>query len=98
MIQISSGRALSAGPTGDLEVVVDDETLSVQDGKLAIKTVPQTAVVIPTASVTYSGATNDFVKGPFPRGIAPSTRGSFILGTFLNVRADLQTHLSLIHI
>jgi hypothetical protein len=84
MIQFSSGKALSAGPTGDLQVVVDDQTLSVQDGKLAIKAVPQTAVVIPTASVTYSGATNDFVKGPFNRG----TRHAFQLGTFLNVVSE----------
>ena len=59
MIQFSSGKALSAGPNGDLQVVVDDETLSVQDGKLAIKTVPQTAVFTPVGDITYSGATSE---------------------------------------
>ena len=87
MIKFSSGKALSAGPGGDLQVVVDDETLSVQDGRLAIKSVPQTAVVIPTAAVTYSGAINDFDKGTYVRGTFGS-QSMFNIGTFLNIVYD----------
>ncbi len=69
MIKFSSGKALQSNPeTGDLEVVVDDNTLSIQDGKLAIKTIPSTAVYTPVGDITYSGATSEKEIGTYSRG------------------------------
>jgi hypothetical protein len=69
MIKFSDGKALQANPeTGALEVIVDDDTLSIQNGKLAIKTLPSTAVYSPVGSVTYSGATTEKEIGTYSRG------------------------------
>ena len=69
MIKFSDGKALQANPeTGELEVVVDDDTLSIQDGKLAIKTIPSTAVYSPIGDITYSGAIIEKEIGTYSRG------------------------------
>ena len=69
MIKFSDGKALqSNSETGALEVVVDDDTLSIQDGKLAIKTIPSTAVYTPIGDITYSGATLEKEIGTYSRG------------------------------
>ena len=72
MIKFTDGKALQANPeTGDLEVVVDDDTLSIQDGALAIKTIPSTAVYSPIGDITYSGATTEKEIGTYSRGPGP---------------------------
>ena len=69
MIKFSDGKALQANSeTGELEVVVDDNTLSIQDGKLAIKAIPSTAVYSPIGDITYSGATTEKAIGTYSRG------------------------------
>lgn len=69
MIKFSDGKALQSNTeTGELEVVVDDDTLSIQDGKLAIKTIPSTAVYSPIGDITYSGATTEKEIGTYSRG------------------------------
>jgi hypothetical protein len=69
MIKFSDGKALSVNSeTGALEVVVDNDTLSIQDGKLAIKTIPSTAVYSPIGDITYSGATTEKEIGTYFRG------------------------------
>ena len=81
MIKFSSGKALQSNENGELEVVVDNETLSVQDGKLAIRSVPSTATVIPTGAVTYSGSTEDFDKGSFYNISAPYGMSNIVAGS-----------------
>jgi len=101
MIKFSDGKALTSNSdTGELEVVVDDDTLSIQDGKLAIKSVPSTANYTPTGDITYSGATTEKAIGTYSRGtgdvyssvigvgntIAPFA-GEYTVGDFIARRA-----------
>ena len=89
MIKFASGKALQSNEDGELEVVVDNETLSVQDGGLAIKSIPNTAVVIPTAAVTYSGAISDFDKGTFTPGASPGSSQQIIqVGDFMGIQSS----------
>jgi hypothetical protein len=101
MIKFSDGKALTTNAeTGALEVIVDDDTLSIQDGKLAIKSVPSTANYTPTGDITYSGATTEKAIGTYSRGtgnvyksiigagntIAPFA-GEYTVGGFIGRRA-----------
>jgi hypothetical protein len=86
MIKFSDGKALqSNSETGALEVVVDDDTLSIQDGKLAIKTIPSTAVYSPIGDITYSGATTDKEIGTYYRGGPQADPNSPFYGTGVNI-------------
>ena len=90
MIKFSDGKALQANSeTGELEVVVDDDTLSIQDGKLAIKTIPSTAVYSPIGDITYSGATTEKEIGTYYRGGPQADPNSPFYGTGVNVHSGI---------
>ena len=95
MIKFSDGKALQANSeTGELEVVVDDDTLSIQDGKLAIKTIPSTAVYSPIGDITYSGATTEKEIGTYSRA-GGSVFNAFIRsGTVVSPFAGSSDHMA----
>ncbi len=79
MIKFSDGKALqSNSETGELEVVVDNDTLSIQDGKLAIKSIPSTAVVLATGDIVYSGGVIEKNLGTYYRGLSEPVYSSMI--------------------